>query len=160
MSDQQPARTGTLTLTGHRTWAGLWFGIASMGSVSGVIMVAGGAWAGWFLVVVFGPSAVVLGMALRPRANELVLDAHGYTLKSTFRSTTVNWRDVERIGVIDGAREQRVAIRFVPTVAARDPESGALAEALGGYHRTLPMSYGLDAPDLAEAMRGYAGLPG
>jgi hypothetical protein len=29
----------SLTLTGHRQWSGLWFGVAAMGASSGIIMV-------------------------------------------------------------------------------------------------------------------------
>jgi hypothetical protein len=147
-----------IVLSGHRHWAGLWTGIAAMGAASGIAMVAGGAWAGWFLVIVFGPSAVVLAMSLRPEANELVIDRSGFSTRSTFRRTEVPWTDVERIGAIDGVRERRVAIRFVPSVASQDPDSEALAQAMDGFHRTLPLSYGLDADELAALMRAYAGL--
>jgi hypothetical protein len=156
--NQHAADRDRIVLSGHRQWAGLWTGIAAMGAASGITMVVGGAWAGWFLVIVFGPSAVVLAMSLRPEANELVIDRSGFSTRSTFRRTEVPWADVERIGAIDGIRERRVAIRLVPTVAARDPESAALAQAMDGYHRTLPLSYGLDADELAALMRTYAGL--
>lgn len=131
-----------------------------MGAASGVAMVAGGAWAGWFLVVVFTPSAIVLGMSLRPEANELVIDTTGYTIGSTFRRHTVPWSDVERIGAVDGIRERRVGVRLAPAAASKDPEADAIAHALGGFHRTLPMTYGLDADELAGVMRAYAGLSG
>ena len=163
MSDdpiRRRARSDSVTLSGHRRGTGLWFGVAAMGTASGIVMVAGGAWAGWFLVVVFAPSAFVLGMSLRPESNELRLDPHGYTIRSTFRSTTVPWADVERIGTIDGVREQRVAIRFAPRRADQEPDSAALAQALGGYHRTLPLSYALDAAELARLMREFAGIDG
>lgn len=147
-----------IVLSGRRHWAGIWTGIAAMGAASGITMVAGGAWAGWFLVAVFGPCAAVLGMSLRPSANELVIDDDGYTIGSTFRRQVIAWSDVERIGVIDGAREPRVAVRFTASAAAKDRDSEAIAQALDGFHRTLPMSYGLDAHELARVMRAYAGL--
>ena len=144
-------------LIGRRHWAGLWFGIAVMGAAFGVTMVLGGAWAGWFLVITFVPSAAVLGWSLRPEANELVIDQHGFVIRSAFRSNSTPWSSIERIGVIDGAREQRVALRYTPSAAASIPEATELAAALGGYHRTLPMTYGVDATDLAGLMLRYAG---
>lgn len=160
MSTNRPSAPGTVTLSGHRPWSGLWFGVAAMGAASGVVMVTGGAWAGWFLVVVFVPSAIVLGMSLRPQANELVLDGHGYTVRSTFRSSTMAWGDVERVGTVAGAKERRVAIRMAPHIVAADPEAETIARAMEGYHRTLPMSYAFDAEELAALMRSYAGLDG
>lgn len=160
MSTNRPSPTGTVTLSGHRPWSGLWFGVAAMGAASGVVMVTGGAWAGWFLVIVFVPSAIVLGMSLRPQANELLLDERGYTVRSTFRSNTVAWGDVEHVGTIDGVKERRVAIRMAPHIVAADPDATAIARAMDGYHRTLPMSYALDAEELAALMRSYAGLDG
>lgn len=160
MSTNRPSTPGSLTLSGHRPWSGLWFGVAAMGAASGLVMVTGGAWAGWFLVIVFLPSAIVLGMSLRPQANELLLDEHGYTVRSTFRSSTVAWGDVERIGTIEGVRERRVAIRMAPHIVAADPDAAAIAQAMDGYHRTLPMSYAIDAEELAALMRSYAGLDG
>ncbi|MEI7991456.1 MAG: hypothetical protein WCH93_03390 [Actinomycetota bacterium] len=160
MSTNRTSNPGSLTLSGHRPWSGLWFGVAAMGAASGVVMVTGGAWAGWFLVIVFLPSAIVLGMSLRPQANELLLDALGYTVRSTFRSSTVAWDDVERIGTIEGVRERRVAIRMAPLIVAADPDAAAIAQAMDGYHRTLPMSYAIDAEELAALMRSYAGLDG
>lgn len=160
MSTDRSSLPPTLTLSGHRQWSGLWFGVAAMGAASGVVMVTGGAWAGWFLVVVFAPSAVVLGMSLRPQSNELVIDSSGYTIKSTFRSHTVSWSDVERVGVVDGAKHPKVAIRFGPRVVAADPEAAAIATALGGYHRTLPLTYALEAEELAEVMRSYGRIDG
>lgn len=149
-------RLEPVVLYGRRPWAGLWFGVAAFGAVFGVVMVAGGAWAGWFLVLVFGPSAAVLGWSLRPAANALGLDGDGYTLSSAFRSARTPWADVERIGVIDGTRQPLVAVRLVTAVAARDPDAAEIAAALGGYHRTLPMTYGLEAADLADLMQRYA----
>lgn len=160
MSTNRTSNPGSLTLSGHRPWSGLWFGVAAMGAASGVVMVTGGAWAGWFLVIVFLPSAIVLGMSLRPQANELSLDGHGYTVRSTFRSSTVAWGDVELIGTIEGVRERRVAIRMAPHIVAADPDAAAIAQAMDGYHRTLPMSYAIDAEELAALMRSYAGLDG
>lgn len=156
---EAPDDRDRIVLSGHRHWAGLWTGVAAMGAASGIAMVAGGAWAGWFLVIVFTPSAIILGMSLRPEANELVIDRSGYTVGSTFRKNTVLWTDVERIGAVDGVRERRVAIRFSPRAAQRDPDADAIAQSLGGYHRTLPMTYGADADDLAALMRSYAGMP-
>lgn len=120
-------------------------------------MVLGGAWAGWFLVICFAPCAVVLAMSLRPESNVLRLDERGYTIKTTFRTTTIRWDDVERIGTVAGNREQRVAIRFRPEFVVGQPDAAAVANALGGYHRTLPLDYGLDADQLAGLMRSYAG---
>ena len=160
MSTPQGKQPDSLTLTGHRQWSGLWFGVAAMGAASGIVMVAGGAWAGWFLVVVFVPCAIVLGMSLRPSANELHLDSAGYTLRSTFRSRTVPWSQVERIGTVEGVRFPKVAIRLTAAAIADDPEASAVAQALGGYHRTLPLSYALEAGELAAIMRSYAGLDG
>lgn len=157
MSDVHSNRD-RIALSGHRHWAGLWTGVAAMGAASGVAMVSGGAWAGWFLVIVFGPSAVVLGLSLRPQANELVIDRGGYSVGSTFRRYTVPWSSVERIGAIDGVRERRVAIRLTPAAAANEQDAAAIAQALGGYHRTLPMTYGADADELAALMRSFAGL--
>jgi hypothetical protein len=148
----------SLTLTGHRQWSGLWFGVAAMGASSGIIMVGGGAWAGWFLVIVFVPCAIVLGMSLRPSANELTIDSNGYTLRSAFRSRTVPWAQVERIGTIEGAKFLKVAIRLTAGAVADDPESAAVAQALGGYHRTLPLEYAIEAGELASIMRSYAGI--
>ena len=142
-------------LTGQRHWAGLWFGVAAFGAVFGVVMVSTGAWAGWFLVLTFVPSAVILGMALRPQSNELRLDREGYTVTSVFRSTTTRWSDVERVGTIEGSRTPFVAIRLAPGAASIDPESAAIANAMGGYHRTLPMTYGVPAEELAGLMRRY-----
>lgn len=153
---ERPSRPETIVLQGHRKWSGIWLGVALFGSASGTVMVAGGAWAGWFLLIVFLPSSVVLAQAIRPRSNELVLDATGYTIGSAYRRTTVPWRNVERIGTIEGAHHhQVVAVRFVPAIAGMDPESNELAAAMGGYHRTLPMDYGLEPEDLADLMRGY-----
>ena len=160
MSTNRTSNPGSLTLSGHRPWSGLWFGVAAMGAASGLVMVTGGAWAGWFLVIVFVPSAIVLGMSLRPKANELLLDGNGYTVRSTFRSNIVAWGDVERIGTIEGVRERRVAIRMAPQIVAADPDAAAIAQAMDGYHRTLPMSYAIDAEELAVLMRSYAGLDG
>ena len=160
MSTPPARRPDSLTLTGHRQWSGLWFGVAAMGASSGVIMVAGGAWAGWFLVVVFVPCAIVLGMSLLPSETELHLDSAGYTLRSTFRSRTVPWSQVERIGTVEGAKFPKVAIRFTAAAVADDPEAAAVALALGGYHRTLPLSYALEASELAAIMRSYAGMDG
>lgn len=150
----------TVVLAGHRKWSGLWFGISAMGAASGLTMVLGGAWAGWFLVVVMLPCAVVLGLALRPSSNELVLDTSGYTLRSVFRDQRVPWTDVAAVGAIDvmQGRSRRVAIRFTDSVAALDPDSPAIAAAMDGYHRTLPLDYGIDADELADLMRSY--LPG
>ena len=142
-------------LIGRRHWAGLWFGIAVMGAAFGVTMVLGGAWAGWFLVVTFVPSAGVLGYALRPEANELVVDRKGFTVTAAFRANRTTWTDIESIGVVDGVREPRVALRYTPRAAAAIPESTAIAASMDGYHRTLPMSYGTDAADLAAMMRRY-----
>ena len=127
-----------------------------MGVASGTVMVIGGAWAGWFLVVCFTPCAAILAMSLRSDANELVLDTSGYTIKSTFRSITIPWVEVERIGTIEGPREVQVAIRFTPQRAAGIADAAAISAALGGYHRTLPLAYGLSATDLADLMRSYA----
>ena len=160
MSTEHSSLPSSLTLSGHRQWSGLWFGVAAMGASSGVIMVAGGAWAGWFLVVVFVPCAAVLGLSLRPQSNELVLDGDGYTIKSTFRSSTTPWRNVEQVGTIEGVREQKVAIRLTAEAIASDPEAMRIAQALGGYHRTLPLNYALDADELAEVMRSYGRLGG
>lgn len=147
-----------LNLSGHRQWSGLWLGVASMGAVSGVIMVVGGAWAGWFLVVCFAPSAVILALSLRPESNLLHLDATGYTIRTTFRSSTIQWNEVERIGTVEVPKGARVAIRFKPEYVRDNPDATAIADALGGYHRTLPLDYGLDPNDLAGLMRSYAGM--
>ncbi len=160
MSTEKSSLPATLTLSGHRQWSGLWFGVAAMGAASGAVMVLGGAWAGWFLVVIFAPSAVVLGMSLRPQSNELILDSSGYTIKSTFRSKTVPWSDVERIGTVEGVKHRKVALRFRPSVVASDPEAAAVASALGGYHRTLPLTYALEAEELADVMRSYGHIDG
>lgn len=154
MTDR-PARTETVVFQGHRRWSGIWFGVAAFGAASGIVMVLGGAWAGWFMLLVFGPSAIVLGKALRPQANELILDPTGYTIVSVYRRTTTPWSDVEKVGTLEGSHHPVVAVRFTPKVAAQDPESAALAAAMSGYHRTLPMQYGIDAEDLAAMMRGY-----
>lgn len=150
-----PART--VVIAGHRTWSGLWFGISAMGAASGLVMVFGGAWAGWFLVVTMLPCAVVLGLALRPTANELVLDESGYTIKSVFRSHPVRWSDVAAVGTLEGRnhRDRRVAIKLTEAAAAHDPDAAEISAAMGGYHRTLPMDYGLDAEELAALMRTY-----
>ena len=147
----------TVVIAGHRKWSGLWFGIAAMGSASGIVMVAGGAWAGWFLVITMLPCAVILGMALRPTANELLLDDTGYTIKSVFRSHPVPWSDIAAVGTLDGlhGRDRRVAIKLTDSAAAHDPDAAEIAAAMGGYHRTLPMDYGLDAEELAALMRTY-----
>lgn len=149
-----------LSIGGHRQWSGLWLGVASMGAVSGVIMVIGGAWAGWFLVVCFAPSAVILALSLRPEANLLSLDTTGYTIKTTFRSSTIRWADVERIGTVEVPKGARVAIRFRPEYVSENPDAAAIAAALGGYHRTLPLDYGVAADELAGLMRSYAGIDG
>jgi len=151
-STRQPA---PVVLYGQRRWAFLWFGVAAFATASGAAMIAGGAWAGWVLVVVFLPSAIVLGLALRRQANELRLDHTGYTITSVFRSSTTSWPDVERIGVLDGTREQLVAIRLTAPAAASYPGAAEIANAMGGYHRTLPMTYGLPAESLAALMRQY-----
>jgi len=147
----------TVVIAGHRKWSGLWFGVAAMGTASGLTMVLGGAWAGWFLVVVMLPCAVVLGMALRPSSNELLLDESGYTIRSVFRSHHVPWGDVAAIGALDvlNGRTRRVAVRFTDAAASRDPDSAEIAAAMDGYHRTLPLDYGLDPDELAELMRSY-----
>jgi hypothetical protein len=146
-----------VVLIGRRRWSGIWFGVAALGAAFGVVMVAGGAWAGWFLILVFLPSAVVLGMAQRAQANELVVDTTGFTIASVFRRTTTKWSDVERIGAVDLARhrERLVAIRLTARAAAGDPDAAAVAQAMDGYHRTLPMDYGVEADHLATLMRRY-----
>ena len=154
MTDESTPRD-PVRLVGRRHWAGLWFGIAVMGSAFGVTMVTGGAWAGWFLIICFMPSAAVLGYALRPEANELVIDLNGFVVRSSLRSTTTPWSDVEAIGVIDVLREQRVALRYTTRAAAAIPEAAEIAAGMAGYHRTLPMTYGVDAEDLATLMRRY-----
>ncbi len=155
VDDDEGRHREPVVLHGLRRWAVLWFGVAAFAAVSGFAMVAGGAWAGWFLVVVFLPSAIVLGLALRPQANELRLDCDGYTITSVFRSATTRWLDVERIGLLDGTREQLVAIRLAPPAAARYPGAAEIANAMGGYHRTLPMTYGLPAESLAALMQQF-----
>lgn len=157
MTDGEPDAHEPIHLIGRRHWAGLWFGIAVMGAAFGVTMVLGGAWAGWFLILTFAPSAAVLGWSLRPEANELVIDRDGFTIRSTFRANSTPWSSIERIGVIDGAREPRVAFRYTPSAAAAVPDAAELAVALSGFHRTLPMTYGVDANDLAALMLRYAG---
>jgi hypothetical protein len=145
-----------VVLPGRRRWAGLWFAVAAVGAAFGVAMVAGGAWAGWFLVLVFAPCASVLGLNLRPGANELRLDREGYTIVSLRRARRVPWSDVERIGVIDGAHgEPLVAVRFTPEAIAGDGDAAQIAATMGGYHRTLPASYGMEAADLAALMQRY-----
>jgi hypothetical protein len=144
-----------VVLVGRRRYAGIWFGVAAFGAAFGMIMVAGSAWAGWFLIIVFLPSAIILGLALRPQANELRLDATGYAVTSAFRVRTTRWSDVERIGTIDGTREPLVAIRLAPAAAATEPDAAEIAAAMGGYHRTLPLTYGMDADELAALMRRY-----
>ncbi len=119
-------------------------------------MVLGGAWAGWFLVVVFGPSAVVLALALRPQSNTLAIDDDGYTVHSVFRSTRVPWSDVERVGAVDATHGRRVAIRFTASRAGTMADAAALAAALGGFHCILPLDYGIGADDVAELMRQRA----
>lgn len=151
----------TVVIAGHRKWSGLWFGVSAMGAASGLTMVLGGAWAGWFLVLVMLPCAVVLGMSLRPSANELVLDPSGYTIRSVFRDQRVPWTDIAAVGAIDvmHGRSRRVAIRFTEAIAALDPDSSTIAAAMDGYHRMLPLDYGINADELADLMRSYLPAP-
>jgi hypothetical protein len=152
MNEGPPVPT---VLYGRRPGAAVWCGVAVLAAAFGATMVAGGAWAGWVLVVIFLPAAVLLGLSLRPAANELRIDHEGYTVTGLRAAVTVAWADVERIGVHDGTRDPLVAIRFVPSVAGRDPQAADVAAALGGYHRTLPLTYGRPADELAALMDRY-----
>ena len=62
------------------------------------------------------------------------------------------------VGVLD--RMGNVSSMPVLLNVAADPDATAIAQAMDGYHRTLPMSYALDAEELAALMRSYGGLDG
>src|SRR5437588_1319158 len=123
--------------------------------IGSLIFVAAGFWmladhpvSGYASIIFFGLCAVVFCINLLPNSSYLRLTREGFTMCSTFRCRSIEWRHVSNFGVARiGTRKM---VGWDP--AHQISKMGKATKAFSGYVSALPDTYGLKAEELAELL--------
>lgn len=120
---------------------------------------------GWASIIFFGLVAVVAALQLVPGRCELILTEEGLLVRAILRERFIAWSDIERFGVSVfrthhgpfTQEHKQVALRYLPEAKALldHRTSTSLSEAIGGFHSTLPDSYGYEHQELADLLNRY-----
>lgn len=120
----------------------------------GVLMIRDAQPAGWFVLAVFGPAAVVFLVFMVPGASSLTLDAEGFTCRVPFRRWRERWSDVEHFAIVSVGPQRLVGWRY--RAGVRRPLKGrALSRALAGVDGALPDTYGHSPEALAARLEQW-----
>jgi hypothetical protein len=129
-------------------------------TAGGIWMITSGEAKGWFVAGFFGLCALVAVIGLRPNTSMLVLEDHGFTVRSLNRSTTYRWEDVERFYV--WTNPTSIFSKFVAMDLAPHAEptttAGRFMLKVGrgvGAEAILPDSYGYKVANLVELMEAW-----
>lgn len=138
-----PGQTITLYPSKAKWTLMLLFFIAAV--AVGVVMVRRGEPIGWLMVFFFGLGIPMSLLQFTGRGSSLKLDRDSFTIGSTWRSTTIAWRDVEEVRTVRLRRQ-----RFVGYLLRGEPAS-ALARAnrvMAGVDGMLPDNFGIGVEQL------------
>ena|SRR5438105_4100241 len=100
------------------------------------------------MVIVFGLCAVVFCINLLPNSSYLSLTSEGFTICSTFRCRSIEWRHVSNFGVARIGTRKMVGCDPAHQIS----KMGKATKAFSGYVSALPDTYGLKAEELAELL--------
>jgi hypothetical protein len=140
-----PSQTITL-YPGKATWTlMLLFFIAAV--AVGVLMIRDGEPIGWLMVLFFGLGIPVSLLQFTERGNYLQLDPDSFTIGSTWRKTTIAWRDVEEIRTVKIRRTRNVGYLLHGEPASRLARAN---RAMAGIDGMLPDNFGVDVDELAK----------
>ena len=121
-----------------------------------LVFVAAGIWmlpdypvSGYLSITFFGLCALIFCVNLLPHSSYLRLTCEGFTVCSTFRSRSIEWRHVGTFGVTRiGTRKMMVGWDPSHSVS----KLGNANKVMCGYASALPDSYGMKAEELAELL--------
>jgi hypothetical protein len=145
--------SGRIVLRPGRLGIVVRLGAALVLAAVGVAMVRALGRVGWLFAGVGGFWAVVQALQMLPSSTFLALDREGFTARCLFREQKHRWTDIDRFGVSQGLVPY-VAFSFVPEYSGAF-RTRRLAEAIGGYERTLLSHYGIQPETLAELMNRH-----
>jgi hypothetical protein len=123
--------------------------------VGSLAFVAAGFWmlsdyrvSGYACIIFFGLCALAFCVNLLPNSSYLRLTREGFTICSTFRSRSIEWRHVGTFGVT------RIGTRKMVGWDPSHPVSklGKANRVMCGYASALPDTYGFKAEELAELL--------
>jgi hypothetical protein len=140
-----PSQTITLYPSKVKWTLMLFFFIAA--AAVGVIMIRDREPIGWLLVLFFGLGIPASLLQFTGRGASLRLDRDSFTIGSTWRSTTIAWRDIESIRTVKIRRT-----RFVGYLLHGEPAStlARANRAMAGVDGMLPDNFGIDVEELRE----------
>jgi hypothetical protein len=113
--------------------------------VVGVVMIRRGEPIGWLMVLFFGLGIPVSLLQFTGRGNYLQLNPDSFTIGSTWRKTTIAWRDVEEIRTVKIRRIRNVGYLLHGEPASRLARSN---RAMAGIDGMLPDNFGIDVDEL------------
>lgn len=123
--------------------------VASLAFVgAGFLMLADHPVSGYASIIFFGLCALVFCINLLPNSSYLRLTSEGFTVCSTFRSRSIEWRDVGPFGVTHIGTRKMVVWDSLRAVS----KLGKANRLVCGYASALPDTYGLKAEELAELL--------
>jgi Bacterial PH domain len=115
---------------------------------------------GYFCVIFFGASAVVVLVQFVPGSNFLRLDSEGLTVRTIWRTQSLRWSDIERFGVAEFStthgflrqRHQLVGYDYSASYPHVDQWRTLknMNRGISGFEASLPDNYGWDNAELAE----------
>jgi hypothetical protein len=109
---------------------------------------------GWWLLSIFGASAIVFIIGMLAGENFLRLTSAGFEVRTMFRSHFYRWRDVMGFGVARLNLHKYVTIFMMPETfhQMRGREASATFSNASGM---LPDTYGMQAEKLAELLEEW-----
>jgi hypothetical protein len=123
--------------------------------IGSLVFVAAGLWmlpehpvSGYASIIFFGLCALVFCVNLLPNSSYLRLTREGFTICSTFRCRSIEWRHVGTFGVTRIGTKKMVGWDPADSVS----KLGKANKAVCGYASALPDTYGLKAEELVQLL--------
>ncbi|WFB36529.1 hypothetical protein P3T73_01985 [Kiritimatiellota bacterium B12222] len=149
----------SLRLTPTKWKSVLMLFLSTLLTTGGVFMFLGGEKIGLLIAGFFGLCSLIFVVQLFPNASYLVLDDHGFSFTSMFKTSSVSWQEIDSMGVIRFRQNMLVVKKMVgwsyhPTESP--PQVGQkMSEAISGFQAALPETYGMKAEALLDLMLDY-----
>lgn len=123
----------------------------SVFTAGGILMIASGAAAGWFVAIFFGLCLVVgVGLLLRP--SRLTIDRTGMTSVNLWRSDRFEFADCSEFTTWRNPAAPSQQLVVFDWTGVRHDSLARLSTGIAGRNAALPDTYGMSADDLAHLL--------
>lgn len=124
--------------------------ISAIFVAAGITMINENALLAWATIIFFGIAIIIFIIVLLPNSSYLRLSAQGFEIRTLYRTSFMEWNDVEDFGVGHIRLKKMVILKLNSNNMLS--KTAKVAKMLTGMEGALPDTYGMSADELSRIL--------